>query len=850
VAEEFDFSELAGMVDAIALTDAASLKEALPIAYVLDRAGIAVNQEGSGLTFFCPFHEDRNTPAGAVYGEGLMRWNCWACGAPRQGDVLDLIQQLAELDGETLEFVQVCDRARSYVIEMEASNWEGPRSAAPRKSVDSDTVIKIVERAQANDDYSLIDDLLATKRERDGEDSNRYSVEFLVDEFGLGVTEVFAKDINAWRSEVIIPYRNAAGELTTYKHRLANTKAKAPSGAWPTDTPFYNAWRIDNLDLRIFICEGESDVWNAQYEIGNSYRVLGIPNGASTPSRNVEAFKGKDVLLAFDGDDAGRKGSARWAEALKRAGANVLIVPIPEGKDVSGVAASLKSLVASARPIVMSPTGLRATDNGYVRSNASGDTQVSNFTLEPLRELVGDNTTAFEVRVLPGGNISIIEDKDLSNKGAMVKWTLANKRAWYGSDRDVNILLGTLQAQCVYLPIGRLTKVAGLHDSHFVWPGGHIGPEPWRYVSSGANLEDSMDIRHGTWSPEYIHILRSIHERKVIDPILAWLMAAPGRSLHKEFPILAISGPHGSGKTRTLETLLRAMTGTYIAKTLTGTTPFAVLSSFASTNGFPVVFEEYRMGARDDAKAIFEQLARDAYTMQASEKGGMKGNWADITSIIPTAPVIVSGEDMFSEGSHIERMILLQMYRDGQNPKAFKEANSWKHNGLPYAILTWWHRSLYDGTLRDFTIAPAEYDDLGPRQNMNIGILLHGWKLLQQFMFESDDSLDDMDLSMVLSELQDANVHTPIEDALRWCLEESDAFSFVQLHNDELYVRVENFVSFINEKKRRGDLSFTLPGRAPSIKKYLKSKFSATEEVKRSGNLVQTWLKFDYNKMI
>lgn len=830
------------MVDAIGLTDAASLKEALPIAYVLEKASINATQEGNRLTFFCPFHDDTNTPAGSVFGEGLARWSCWACGAPRAGDVLDLIQQLAQLDGETLVFVEVCDRARELVVELEASEWSGPRSAAPRKQIDADTVARIVDRAQGNNDYSLIDELIDTKRHRDGEDSNRYSVEFLIEQFGLGVTEMRTQ--TGWQDEIVIPYRDAVGNLVSYKHRTPESKALAPSGAWPKDL-YYNAWRNDKPDADILILEGESDVWNAQYEVGNTYRVLGIPTGVSTRPANTDAFKGKNVLLAFDGDKAGREGAARWAEALKQAGANVRIVPIPEGKDASGVAASLRSLCKSARPVVAPPSGLRATDNGYVRAGSTSDTLVSNFTLEPLRELVDTEQTAYEVRIMPGGKTSVIADKDLQNKGAMVKWTLKNKRAWYGTDRDVTILLGTLQAQCVYLPIGRMTHVAGLHDSHFVWPGAHIGPDPWRYVSPGVNLESSMDIRPGSWSPEYIHTLRKIHTRSVVDPILSWLVAATCRSLFKEFPLLAISGPHGSGKTRTLETLLRGVTGTYIAKTLTGTTPFAVISGFAATNGFPVVFEEYRHGAREDAKQAFEQLARDAYTQQRSEKGGMGQVWSEITSIIPSAPVIVSGEDMFSEGSHIERMILIQMYRDGQNAIAFAEANSWQHNGLPYALLTYIHRRLFEGSLRDFTVIPyAGETTLGPRQRTNVGVLNFGWKLLQDFMEDADDYLDAPDFSLVISELQEANAHTPIEDAIKWCLEELDAMAFVKMRDDYIYVRVENFVSFINERKRRGDLSFTLPGRAPSVKKYLKAKFGAEEEVERLGGLVQTWLKF------
>jgi hypothetical protein len=358
-----------------------------------------------------------------------------------------------------------------------------------------------------------------------------------------------------------------------------------------------------------------------------------------------------------------------------------------------------------------------------------------------------------------------------------------------------------------------------------------------------------MFIRPGTWEPTYIHTLREMHKPTVIDPMLAWLAAAPLRSLMKEFPILAISGPHGSGKTRTLETLLRALTGTYIANTLTGTTPHAVISGFASTNAFPVVFEEYRNGARESSKERFEQLARDAYTMQKSQIGGMKGSWAELTSIVPSSPIVVSGEDMFTEGSHVERMILIQMYRDGQNPKAFATANSWKNNGLPYAYLTWLHRSLMDGSIDSLTIVPFGPADLGPRQRINLGILHFGWELLRRFLEDAGETISDPDLSATVVELREANSHTPIEDAIFFCLSEQETASFCKIKDGMVMIRMEGFVGYINEKNRRGDLGLTLPGRGPSIKKYLQMKYSASETTEKVGGLLQTFMSFEYRKI-
>lgn len=853
--DELDLNALAEMAEAASLIDAASIKDALPIAYVLEQAGIAVTETGSGLSFFCPFHEDRATPAGSVFGEGLGKWSCWAGCTEQPGDVVDLVSRLAELDGETLNFVQACDRASGHIATLVQSGWSGPKDGKKRTEISLDTVSYLVGRAQENDDRSLIDELLADKRRRDGQDSNRFSTDWLVNNFRLGVAPVRTKA--GWRDELVMPYYDINGRLATYKHRSTDTKAFAPAGAWPKDL-YYNSWRTDRLDSPLLLCEGESDTWNAQYEVGDTYRVLGLATGVATRPGSVDIFKNRTVLIAFDGDgDAaagtkGRGGSARWASFLSQVeGCEVKIVPMPDGKDVSSVAGSLRRLCEMARPIIQKPNGLRETTTGYARPGQDGDTAVSNFVFKPVRELLGSDHSAWEGILLPGGDKVVISDNDLRNKPMITTWAIRNRKAWFGTDRDVTILLGQLQAASTYLPIGHMASTAGLHSNHFVWPGDSIGPEPWTYVppANSAQLEEAMFIRRGTWEPTYVHTLRDMHKATVIDPMLAWMAAAPLRSHLKEFPILAISGPHGSGKTRTLETLLRSFTGTYIANTLTGTTPHAVISGFAATNAFPVVFEEYRNGARESAKERFEQLARDAYTMQKSQIGGMKGSWAELTSIVPCAPIVVSGEDMFTEGSHVERMILIQMYRDGQNPKAFTEANSWKNNGLPYAYLTWLHRSLMDGSIAELTIKPDGPSDLGPRQRLNLGILNFGWELLRRFLADAGETISDPDFTATESELREANAHTPIEDAIFYCLAEQETSGFCKIKDGNVMIRMEAFVGYINEKNRRGDLGLTLPGRGPSVKKYLQAKFSATDSTEKVNGLLQTFTTFEYRKI-
>lgn len=836
--ESIDYDELLEAASATELADASSIKAALPVAFVLHQYGVEVEEgDTGGLSAFCPFHEDRNRPAFTVFGDNLDRWGCWACGI--NGDVLDLIAKFNEHEnGSNLLFPEQCDAARLLISQLDDSDWTGPVKGKKRHTLDSAQVIKIVDRSQSEPDIDRINMLLLKKRKQDGIDSNRFTADWLMREFNIGT----------WGDWIVLPYYDSEHELVTYKWRTLDQKPRAAAGS-SFDNLYYNGWRTDMLDAPILLCEGESDTWNAQYEVGDTYRVLGVATGVMTRIQRPEIFRDKDVFIAFDADKAGREGIERWSKMLTEAGANARIVPLPPGKDVSAVAASMRSVVQRARPLVARPDGIRETEKGYVRANSKAADPISNFVFVPTRELIGAEAIAYEITLKPGGDRTIIASFDLQGKNKIVSWALKNGRSWYGSDRDAQILLGMLQADGVYLPAGRMTTVAGLHDNHFVWPGGTIGADYWKYIPppADAHLEETIRIKPGSWQPDYIHVLRSIHKRRIMDPLLAWLAVAPLRSLFKEFPILAVSGPHGSGKTRTVETTVRSFTGSYNANTLTGSTPHSIMAGVSATNAFPMIWDEYRTGARDDSRKVFEQVLRDAYTQQKSQRGGGVGNWAELVSIPTSAPIIVSGEDMFSEGSHVERMIMLQMYRDGQNPEAFGKANSWIHNGFPYAYLTWLHRSLIDGTFDNLKVEPAGPSDLSSRQRINIGIITLGWRLLQMFMEDADESLSEPDFTHVVTELREANGHTPIEDAIHWCLGELEAANFCHVKDGQILVRVENFVKFINDP-RNGNM-FQLPGRAPAVKKYLIMKFGAVDIVKQTGSLKQEFLSFPYSKI-
>jgi hypothetical protein len=681
---------------------------------------------------------------------------------------------------------------------------------------------EFANRAFNRANISLLDSLCLLKK-------YPFSGQYLHDEFGVGT---FAN----W---IVMPFYGPAGELAGLKKRELGTKPRAQGGKGQFDELFYNHWRLTNdAEKTIVLCEGESDTWVTHYGVGENYTVLGIPTGAGDTKRKsappqAPLLAGRKVILAFDGDDAGRAAKEAWFDALTEFGCEVLFAPVPEGQDMASVENPAAIIEAASKIQLLAPSGIRSTPSGYVRpaqKEDKPDSPISNWFFDPTRELVGEGGRAYEGTIEPGGIDATLSSFTLGKKSELINWVTTHGRAWYGSDRDAQLLLGLLQSEGPFLAQGHMATVAGWNDGHFVWPGHSIGPDYWRYVppTSDIHLASQMWIDPGPWAPEQILTLRKLHAQEVMDPLLAWLAACPIRPLLREFPSLGVVGSSGTGKTTLMETVVPAFTATDITLNLTDTTPHVITAMMGGTSMAPVRFDERRFGARKSALFSIDQNIRDAYTGQASAKGGgaSGGHWASVTFYRPLAPLIVSGEDSFSETSHTDRMIMIGLPPKGKNPDILRQVRAWGNTGFAYAYLEWLQQGITSGRL-DITNHHSGNPD---RQVINQAVLNLGWLLLSDFLSDYGVDLPDPDFSLPLREAKEARKHAPIEDALRWASDEQDCGDFIFSANindtEYLCLRVENFVHFINKQGL-----FTLPGGVTAVKRHLADNYEATEEV-------------------
>lgn len=795
-----EWSELTKQADTVSPSQ---IKENLPVAYVLEQAGHLLVQKGDILACKCPFHNDSD-PSFDVFDDG-KRWGCFPCNVG--GDVLDLIGKLEGLD----KYGQQVERATELLEQLRNSSWTAPAVQQRRSVWEPEEVAARILRAQQADPgplYQFLSDKAGSNPRLADVDP-----EDLRHTWGIGVEG----------DEIIVPYWTRTGELVAWKHRTADTEIRAASGSRLKGV-LYGEWLDTDPSLPVLLCEGESDTW-AAWSALDGYAVLGLSSGAGSHPNQAASLAGRRVVLAFDGDRAGRLATVEWTDALIKEGCTVELLPVPDGADLCKLPDIARTLERT-RALKPSPDSIKPNGDTFIQPGDKTNRMITNWRFEPQVEMIGEKGTAYEGLLHPGGTPVTLTSGDLSNKGRIVAWCSAHGVSWLGSDRDAQQLLAWLQHLGPYLEQGTLVRYAGLYEGSFVWPGARIGSDRLVYTPPAfdVNLRQRLSLQDAPWTVAQIPELRKLHRPDVMDPVLAWLAAAPVRSLLASFPTLAVTGSSGSGKTTLLDTVVPAFSGAHITSNLTSTTRHAVSAFAASTNSFAVWFDEYRPGGRKDTMQFLEQVLRDAYTMQQSSKGGLGESWAEVSAMDTFAPLIVSGEDTFTETSHTERMVNLPLPVQGKNPQVLHEVRAWGTTGLPHAYLSWLVRRLPH---LDLSVQPAGPEELPIRQRDNLGTLLLGWDLLSQFCMAHGLVLSDPDLSLVTGAGAEAATHNPIKDALLWLLDEPDAAGILRLNPEqgEILVRVTNFVTYIN---RNG--SFTLPGRAAAVRRYLLDNYGGVEE--------------------
>ncbi len=337
------------------------IKESLAISTVLEYYGLKPDKSHR---LNCPFHEDK-TPSMQVYHKTDTAY-CFSANCTTHGKSLDVIEFI--MYKEQCSKGEAINKAKSLagqspqqkIIKKEKVQPETEKSNLARIAV----LGKVMNEARHSLQRSGKGQAYCKERNLD---YTKYEIGFLEEryhrnwnvalkasalEIGL-LTEQENKTLSpVLRNCLIFPTRNKSGQIVNlYGRSITGKNHYYLKGKHQGLYPCYPKAETKHLVLTESLIDAAT---LAQYIKGESYEILACYGTNGFTAEHEAAIKewaelierseiptkvGKEVILFFDGDDAGRAGAKRIAEILTTYNLQLKtsIVPTPEGEDINSL---------------------------------------------------------------------------------------------------------------------------------------------------------------------------------------------------------------------------------------------------------------------------------------------------------------------------------------------------------------------------------------------------------------------------------------------------------------------------------------------------------------------------------
>lgn len=316
-----------------------AIRKKHPIKEVVERY-VSLTKKGEDYWGLCPFHADNN--ASMCLSTRLDMFQCFSC--KKAGNVFNFIagmenisygeaiQLLAKEDGHIINFskteqtynkeYEIMSLAIKYYQNNINSNLgENAIKYLNDRAIDRDTIKKF-EIGLSISRLPLTTFLL-----------NKYDLNTLID---LGLTNTDSKDI--FNDRIMIPIHDLNGNPIGFGGRIYQTKDSSKyintkaTKIFDKSNILYNYHRAHTKlkkDESIIIMEGYFDVIRAS-TVGVNNCVA--PMGTSLTKQHIRILKKitNNIILCFDGDEAGREATIRAIPLLEEANMNVKIIRLEE----------------------------------------------------------------------------------------------------------------------------------------------------------------------------------------------------------------------------------------------------------------------------------------------------------------------------------------------------------------------------------------------------------------------------------------------------------------------------------------------------------------------------------------
>ena len=312
---------------------------------------VNVKRRGRNLVGLCPFHGEK-TPSFTVYPE-TASFYCFGCGAG--GDVITFIKRIENLDYiDAVKFLadragmkmpendvnDAASRLRLRILEAnrEAARWFHSNLYTPDGRVGleyfrsrgyTDQTIRRFGLGYAPDSFGALRDHMRGK----GYKEEELTAAWLAarGKKSGGIYDIF-------RARAMVPIIDIRGNVIAFGGRvLDDSKPKYLNTAdtlafKKTNNLFALNFAKSSGGKQLILCEGYMDVI-ALHQAGFTNAVAALGTSFTAEHARLIARYAEEVILVFDADSAGQKGTQRAIGLLRQTGVDIRVISIPDGKD-------------------------------------------------------------------------------------------------------------------------------------------------------------------------------------------------------------------------------------------------------------------------------------------------------------------------------------------------------------------------------------------------------------------------------------------------------------------------------------------------------------------------------------
>jgi len=321
---------------------------------IVELIGTYVNLKRAGSNFggLCPYHSEK-TPSFTVF-PATQSFYCFGCGAG--GDVITFAMRSENLDyPAAVEFLakragitiqneekeeRGVSRSRIYEVNLAAAKYfrsclfderlgrVGMEYLSKKRKLPS-VIIKRFGLGYAPDGFGGLTDHMKKLG---------FSEEELIVGFLCGRSQKSGKVYDYFRNRVIFPIINTSGDIVGFGGRVMDDSK--PKYLNTSDTPGFKKSRNlfalnyakNHCAERLILCEGYMDVI-ACHAAGFENAVATLGTALTGEQARLMAKHTKQVIIAYDSDEAGQNATRKAIRLLSEAGLEVRVLHMQGAKD-------------------------------------------------------------------------------------------------------------------------------------------------------------------------------------------------------------------------------------------------------------------------------------------------------------------------------------------------------------------------------------------------------------------------------------------------------------------------------------------------------------------------------------